>query len=132
MKNLEIYLKKNREKINKNHEEELLKCLKKRGVKSCEECCRCEECRGTKPKNFPNVNIDPLIGAIVWSALVDYFAEIPPLKKCKTRAQREHRNELLYYKATAENFFKSKLFKYTNLDFEWLRRAYEKKKIQEE
>ena len=108
------------------------KCQKKRKIRSCYVCCRFAECNGDKPKNFNNVSVEPLMGAIIYSALFDLAREIPPLKDCKTRDQKERRKRLIYYKSTAEVFFHSELFKLTSLDFEYLRRAYEKTKIQDE
>lgn len=109
------------------------KCCRRRGVSSCKECCRYDECYNNKPHDFGDAQVSVLVGAIVLSALQDYYAKIPPLKKCKTKAQKEKRNRLLYDKATAENFFKSKLFFYSGLNFEYISRKYkqyyEKKKV---
>ena len=112
--------------------DELKKCWEKRKVKSCYSCCRFAECNGDKPKNFVNVDIEPLMGAIIYSALFDLAHEIPPLKDCKTRDQKARRKMLLYYQASARNFFNSEIFKLTALGFEYLRRAYEKAQIQNE
>lgn len=108
------------------------KCQRKRKVRSCYMCCRFAECNGDKPKNFENVSVEPLVGAIIYSALFDLTRKIPPLKDCKTRDQKTRRKMLIYYQASARNFFNSELFKLTSLDFEYLRRAYEKTQIQDE
>lgn len=109
--------------------EKTKKCLKKRSIKHCDQCCRCKECYGEAPQNFPNVGVEKIVGAMIWQALEDLDTKIPPLKECKTKSQKERRERLLYEKASAENFFKSRLFKTTNLDLGYLRRAYEKAKI---
>ena len=117
-------------------DKEIVKCLKKRCVKQCEECCRYDECYGDKPTNFPTANVAPLVGAIVYSALFDLYHDIPPLSHCKTKSAREKRKKLIYNKATAKNFFKSKLFFYTHLDFEYIsstfRRLLDEEKIPQE
>lgn len=106
-------------------------CHKIRKVKTCLNCCRCEECWGKAPKNFPNVEIDKLLGAMIWQGLEDLEVEIPPLKECKTKSQKQRRQKLMYQKASAQNFFNSEMFRSTNLDLGYLRRAYAKAKIHE-
>ena len=112
-------------------EQEIKKCLAKRKVSKCSACCRFDECWNGKPKNFPNANIELLIGAIVWDALDDLEAEIPPLSKCKTTHARSKRQQMIYNKAKAEAFFNGSLFKVLNVDLGYLRRAYAKAKIHE-
>ena len=112
--------------------EETQKCLKKRQVKHCTQCCRFLECWGDKKLAFSGDSAEKLAGAIILSALIDSEIEIPPLSECKNKDQKAKRNQLMHRKATAQNFFKSKLFQYCNINLEYLRETYGKIEIQEE
>ena len=115
------------EEINKRiQKDKLIKCWKKRQVKNCKECCRHDECAGLKKADFGDKEVDKLIGAIVFCALQDLFIKIPNPKNRKGKSQIQRRQYLLYHKASAEQFFKSHFFKLMNLDFEYLKRTYEK------
>lgn len=107
------------------------KCAKKRGIKHCRQCCRYSECWENAEKTFPFNGVVKMVGAMILSALEDLDKEVPPLSKCKTKAQKERRQRILYDKASAENFFNSRIFHYSNMNLEYLRRVYEKKKIHE-
>lgn len=120
-------------KVEKEPKDPIEKCCKKRGVRNCSQCCRYDECCNGMAKQYEDdMLVEPLLGAMVYSALQDLDEEELPQKKCKTRDQIRRRKEILYNKATARNFFKSKMFKLLHLDYEYLRRAYAKTKIQDE